>query len=247
MRSTCSNPHMRIVADAWRRVLVCTAIGAAPACSPGGRLVSSPEHTTESDASKGDFDAGPVTPADGSTTETSAGLSPTTATVTGQCQGAPFAAKDGALSRFYWNNGPADAPTDLRAGVSIVITQYAGACTSARDTSAPVLSLYLRSADTELSPGTFPIVDSSIAGGGGPPPQATANLFGLHPIDCGVNSLDHAATGVVTITAVDAAHVEVTFDLTMTVGGSYKGSLSLPDCQGVVPLDATDPTVRCVL
>jgi hypothetical protein len=207
--------------------------------------VSSPGHTTGPDAS----DAGPVTPADGSPAETGPGLLPATATVTGAWQGSPFAAKGGALTRFYWNNGFMDggAPTDPRAGVSIIITQYPSACTSARDTSAVVLSMYLRSAAVELSPGTFPIVDSWIAGGSGAPPQGTANIFGLSATDCGVSNLDQATTGTVTITVVDAAHVEGTFDITMIVGGSFTGSFSLPDCRGVVPLDDTDPTVRCAL
>jgi hypothetical protein len=252
---------MMSVARASHRTLLCAAIGAAAACGQGGSEATSfAGYPSGSDASrdapggglhdaKGDFDAGPVTRADGSAAETGPVLLPATATVTGAWQGAPFAAKGGALTRFYWDNGPTDAgaPTDLRAAVSIIITQYASACTTARDTTAPVLSLYLRSADAELSPGTFPIVDSWISGGSGPPPQGTANLFGLSATDCGVSNLDQAKTGMVTLTVVDAVHVEGTFDITMGVGGSYMGSFSLPDCRGVVALDDTDPTVRCVL
>jgi hypothetical protein len=200
------------------------------------------------------FDGGAVVATDAAAATTDAAVDEmvtppsASARVLGMYQGASFDARGGGLHRFYWAEPDAGTvTTDVHSGVSIMITQYANACTAPRDTSKPVLAFYLRSGDRELGPGTFPIVDSFVAGGQGPAPQGTANVFGLDAADCGVHNFDQGASGSVTLTAVAPERVEGTFDVTFNASGSFSGRFSLLDCRGVVSLDDSDPTLKCVL
>jgi hypothetical protein len=173
-------------------------------------------------------------------------LPPISAQVSGAYDGVPFVAKGGGVRRFYLDDRASDAGHFV-AGVSILVSQYESACTSVRDTTRPVLSLYLRSSHSELAPETFPIVDSFVAGGQGPAPQGTANIFGLDAADCGVHNFDQATAGTVTITSVAPGWIEATFDLSFRTSGAFAGTFSLPNCKGAVPIDDTDPTLKCVL
>lgn len=201
------------------------------------------------------FDAAPLDRADpspvpsardASSEEAAVGSSPVSAEVSGAYGGAPFVGKAGAVSRFYLEDPSGDAG-NLVAAVSVLVTPYESACTAVRDTTRPVLSFYLRSGHGELAPETFSIVDSFVAGGEGPAPQGTANIFGLDAADCGVHNLDQATSGGVTITSAASGRIEATFSVTFKTSGTFSGRFSLATCPGTVPLDDSDPTVKCVL
>ncbi len=183
---------------------------------------------------------------DASSEEVGAGSSPVSAEVSGAYGGAPFVGKAGAASRFYLDDPAGDAGT-LVAAVSILVTPYESACTAIRDTTRPVLSFYLRSDHAELAAETFSIVDSVVAGGVGPGPQGTANIFGLDAADCGVHNLDQATSGAVTISSVASGRIDATFNVTFKTSGTFSGTFSLATCPGAVPLDDSDPTLKCVL
>lgn len=141
--------------------------------------------------------------------------------------------------------GGAD-PAALLAGVSFVITQYANACTATRDTTLPILAFYLRSSQPELAPQTFPLVDSTVAGGTDAPPEATVNVFGLYPDVCSVSNLDWATSGNVELSNVSATRIDGTFSLTLGTGGVLTGTFSVDDCFADKPVpDDSDLTLAC--
>jgi hypothetical protein len=165
--------------------------------------------------------------------------------ITGSYQGATFLAQGGGISRRNWQ-GPGGL-ADVHAGVSILVTPNADPCDTARDTTHPALSFYLRSTAASLAPGAFPIVDSYDGGSAGPAPDATLRLVRFHPSDCNVDVLDRATSGGVTLTVVDGNHIEGTFHASFAQSGTFAGSFSIDDCRDIMTGDYLDETIGCVL
>jgi hypothetical protein len=86
-----------------------------------------------------------------------------------------------------------------------------------------------------MAPGTFPVVDDTIMGGSGPPPQATAIVWDLYDVAgiylCSVSNSDYGVTGgSITITKVSDTVVEGTLSMTLQKGGAVSGAFKANAC-----------------
>jgi len=170
--------------------------------------------------------------------------------VVGTINGTPFVVRSGATRRFYWrgdqlvDGGPTSGA--ILGGVSIAIGDYADLCAATRDTARPILEFYLRASTAELSPGTFPLVNSVVAGGTSAPPQGTLNYFVLYADVCSVSNQDIANSGSVTLMRVTSTRIEGNFAATLNSNGSISGDFVLDECAGAKAYpDDSDPTLAC--
>ncbi len=163
-------------------------------------------------------------------------------TVTATVNGRPFHAKGAAEHRFWF---VADGGRG-NAGMSLLIGQYPAMCSAPRVPLSPTLFFYLRSDQSEVVPGTYPLVDDFVLGGRGPAPQATLNVITMSSRDCGIDTLDQSTSGTITITKSGAGIIEGMFDAVLSRNGAIRGNFRITPCTPWDPR-ADNGTAMCVL
>jgi hypothetical protein len=226
------------------------ACGSEPSATPG-----SPDSGSDARAATGGSGGAVGSGGAAGTGATSAGSGgvatsePAFVSVDGTIAEVAFTARGGAARRFYWSGDElvqGGGSGEILAGISFAISEYEDPCHSVRDTTRPILAFYLRDSRPELSPGTFPLVDSWVTGGTDSPPQGTLNVLGLYPESCGVTNLDWAVSGDIEITRVTGSQIEGSFEALLETNGVISGEFVIDECPTAKAFpDDTDPTIAC--
>ena len=136
-------------------------------------------------------------------------------------------------------------PSAGSLGLSLLLGEYENVCQAPRVALSPALFFTLRAPVGEALVRTYSIVNDTVLGGSGPAPQATVQAITMTNTDCGLNNVDQASGGTITVTKYENGFVEGSFDTTFAKGGPAHGTFRIAVCG---PSSGTDDgTAKCLL